>query len=312
MSQAQAVAEAAREALSEALKARKEKRPPLIALGWASSGLLFSIVAVMSFFASLAAGGTLTIDRVFASWSIGLTQAVTVQLVPTKEMAASEQVERALVVLEATPGVREVKPIGREEASALLEPWLGEGNLPADLALPQLVDVRVDTAHPPDLAILADRLKNAVPGAVLDTHLRWKGQLLTFWSWVRLLEALALGLIGVATVATIVFATRAVLETNRELVDLLHLMGAHDAFIAGEFQRHFSIIGSLGGLAGALAALAALWGLAIASRGNDYFAPALASDSKLFLLAVLVPVAVCGVTLLTARVTALTILRRTI
>lgn len=290
----------------------KEKRPPIIALGWASGGLLFLIIAVMSFFASLAAGGTVTLNHVFQSWSAGLTEQVTVQLVPDAAMPAAEQLERTLVILRATPGIADVRPLTRAEATRLIEPWIGSGNLPEDVALPQLVEVRIDGQAPPDFAALADRLEATVPGAGLDDHNRWKSQLAAYWGWVTLTEVLALTLIMLATIATMVFATRAVLEANRELVDLLHLMGARDGFIAGEFQRHFSWIGAAGGAAGAIAAMLALLALTLAGGSNPYFAPALEGGLWMALIVILVPGSVCALTLLTARITALAILRRTI
>ena len=49
-------------------------------------------------------------------------------------------------------------------------------------------------------------------------------------------------LIGICAIAIVVFATRAALEANREIVAVLHLVGARDGFIArqvwGRFLKH--------------------------------------------------------------------------
>ena len=66
---------------------------------------------------------------------------------------------------------------------------------------------------------------------------------------------LVLLLIGAATVLAIIFATRGAMATNREIVDVLHYIGASNKFIAGEFQGRFLSIGLQGGLLGAVAAL---------------------------------------------------------
>src|SRR5690606_13333502 len=50
------------------------------------------------------------------------------------------------------------------------------------------------------------------------------------------------------------FATRGAMASNRDVVSVLHFVGAEDGFIAREFQRHFLLLGLKGGLAGALAA----------------------------------------------------------
>ena len=63
-----------------------------------------------------------------------------------------------------------------------------------------------------------------------------------------------LALVFVATILSVVFATRGAMASNRDVVSVLHFVGAEDGFIAREFQRHFLILGLRGGLAGAFAA----------------------------------------------------------
>jgi cell division transport system permease protein len=45
------------------------------------------------------------------------------------------------------------------------------------------------------------------------------------------------------------------MATNREIVDVLHFIGASNKFIAGEFQGRFLSIGLQGGFLGALLAI---------------------------------------------------------
>jgi cell division transport system permease protein len=64
-----------------------------------------------------------------------------------------------------------------------------------------------------------------------------------------------------ATVLSVTFATRGAMATNRPIVEVLHFIGAKDGFIAGQFQRHFLVLGFEGGLLGGGAAIL-LFGLA--------------------------------------------------
>jgi cell division transport system permease protein len=48
----------------------------------------------------------------------------------------------------------------------------------------------------------------------------------------------------------VTFATRAAMATNRPVIEVLHLIGAKDNFIAAHFQRHFLHLGLQGGLLG--------------------------------------------------------------
>src|SRR5690606_38637656 len=59
----------------------------------------------------------------------------------------------------------------------------------------------------------------------------------------------------VAAGLAVTFATRGAMAGNREVVEVLHFVGANDDFIAREFQRRFFRLGLRGSIAGAGAAL---------------------------------------------------------
>jgi cell division transport system permease protein len=48
----------------------------------------------------------------------------------------------------------------------------------------------------------------------------------------------------------VAFATSGAMADNREVVAVLHFVGAQDRFIAREFQRHFQKLGLKGGVVG--------------------------------------------------------------
>ena len=74
--------------------------------------------------------------------------------------------------------------------------------------------------------------------------------------WGRRILATLFIILIVATTLSVSFATRGAVATNRAVVEVLHLIGARDSYIAGTFQRHFLAVGLKGGLiGGATAAL---------------------------------------------------------
>jgi len=81
-------------------------------------------------------------------------------------------------------------------------------------------------------------------------------------------------LVFAATILSVTFATRGAMATNRPIIEVLHFVGAKDAFIAGQFQRHFLLLGLKGGAIGGLGAMALFaiaglignWFLATASQ----------------------------------------------
>src|SRR5205085_685421 len=109
-------------------------------------------------------------------------------------------------------------------------------------------------------------LREQVPGAVLDDHRGFVARMRAM-SGAALVGGIAvLLLVLLATVLSVTFATRAAMATNRPVIEVLHLIGAKDNFIAAHFQKHFLQLGLQGGLIGGGAALA-VFVLAELARG---------------------------------------------
>jgi cell division transport system permease protein len=62
-------------------------------------------------------------------------------------------------------------------------------------------------------------------------------------------------LLSATAIAVIAFATHAALLARRDIVDVLHLSGAEDRYIARLFERRFWVLALQAGLGGAVAAL---------------------------------------------------------
>lgn len=203
------------------------------------------IVALMVYLATLALAGAFVLGGTAARWQNAQTDRLTVQVPP-----GGDRADRVVDLLRATPGITAVRRLERSELVGLLEPWLGKGAMTSDLPLPELIDVTVARAAMPDLDALEERLGEAAPGVSIDDHGRWMGRLATA---ARAVQALALALtvlIAGAATATVVVATRASLAVHRETIDLLHLIGAQDGFVARAFERRALGLGLRGGLIG--------------------------------------------------------------
>ncbi len=214
------------------------------------------VIAIMAFLAALALGGVMIAERAAQSWQAGLTGRLTVQILPQGESAPESEVGAAVNVLRSTPGVIYAAALSDADNLALVEPWLGRDAIVADLPFPRLIDVRLVPGATPDLDVLATRLKTAAPHAVLDDHGRWIERLRST-AGVVVLGALAiLALIAIGTAASVAFATRAGLAAHREIVQLLHLMGAQDRFIARAFEWHYFLAALAASVVGASLAAA--------------------------------------------------------
>jgi cell division transport system permease protein len=271
------------------------------------------LIALMVYLAALATSGALVLDGALARWDNGLSGTLTVAIPAS---AADDGVAAALTVLKATPGVTAAAALDRNATARLVEPWLGAGVSAAELPLPRLIDVRTDVANAIDFGALRARLAAAAPGAVLDDHRLWLGRLRGL---VRSVEATALGivsLIGTAAVLTVVFTTRAGLAMHREVIELLHIMGARDRYIAAQFQREALRLGLTGGLLGLALAVMTLLGLGHAAEAPQALAqglallPALQLEPWHWAALAAVPVAAAIIAMLTARFTVLGALAR--
>ncbi len=272
---------------------------------------LHLVIAVMCFLASVALGITLTVSSVADNWSADLAGVITVQIKPRPNIDAAEQMSTALEIIRATPGIASATPISSASAAELLEPWLGGVELPDDIGVPQMIDVRLNPERAPDLDALSLRLRNAMPGIEVDDHFRWKSRLSAFAASLKGLAMAALLLIVSATVAIVVFATRAAMEANHGIIEVLHLIGARDTFIAGEFQAQFLWVGLRAGAMGALAAAVLLVFLTVLAGGRgEFFLPGLGVTWTTYPSLLLVPLLAASVSLVTARTTALSVLAR--
>ena len=241
---------------------------------------LVLLIAIMTFLSGVTLGGVVLVQKSAIAWSSDVGRQVTIQIRPVEGEVMESNIRTVIALAEATPGVSEAHAIGLEDSQKLLEPWLGTGLDLSQLDIPRLVVVELGDPKAVDLNMLATNLQ-AVRGATLETHAAWRQQLNTMAGTIVLSGILVLLLIVLATVLAIVFATRGTMATNREIVDVLHFIGASNAFIAGEFQGRFLTLGFRGGLFGGIAAVAFFFFIAWAT-GSIVPDPATAQLGFLF------------------------------
>lgn len=274
------------------------------------------LIGLMVFLAAIATGIAFGIAGGLERWDSGLRGALTVELPPPDAgPLPAGRIEQVLALLRTTRGVASAVPIDPAESQRLIQPWLGEGLDPALLPLPVLVDVHVLGGIGVDMKALETGLAAIVPGATVARHAAWLDRLIRVAELIELSAAVIVALIGAACVLAVVFATRTGLSLHAAVVDLLHLMGASDAFIAAQFQWHAFRLGLRGGLIGLVMAFLAFGALKLAAEhgavpeGSDLL-PALRLPVEAWIAILLLPLATALTGLVTARVTVLRALAR--
>jgi len=269
------------------------------------------LIAFMVFLAILALAGAMALHGGIDRWSRGMEGTLTVQLPPTDDAGGGRGIESVVDRLRAMPGVVSAEEIPPQGIAALLEPWLGDPEFIGELPLPRLIDVRLSDDAAVDAEALATDLRRIVPGTAVDDHRIWLDRLVRLVRTVEGLATAVLVLIGLATIGTVVFATRSGLAIHREAIEVLHLIGAQDSYVARQFAGRALRMGLRGGVIGLVLAAPTLWAIVyLASRLKGGPLPEMALDIQSWVLLCMVPVVVAAIATLTARVTVIRALAR--
>jgi cell division transport system permease protein len=262
------------------------------------------IVALMVFLGALSLAAATAIGGAIDRWDTNLTGRITVQ-VPAKA-AGPKTLTRLVDALTATPGITRAEALSGDATRALVEPWLGSVDADLDLPLPAVIDVETAAGTVFDVNLLAGRLIKIAPGIIVDDHRVWLAPLIRVARTVELVAFAILALIGLTAVSAVIFATRSGLAVHSAIINLLHVMGAQDTYIARQFQMQAMMLGVRGGIIGSVAAVIVLFVLTTMSAGIDVaLLPSASLSPSQWPLLIIVPVAAVIIAMTTARVTVL-------
>lgn len=244
----------------------------------AGAHLVAWVTGLMVFFMTLAFAVNIGLANVTKNWVSGLSGSITVELrAPatdkdddTATSEARKQVDKKVAALTAMGGKHEAiisaRALEDAEVRKLIEPWLGSA-MPADLPLPVLVDMKIKPDA--DMAALKKDILKAAPGATVDTHDDTLEDVSTLVNTARVFVLLLSGVIMLLAVVAISGIVRAKLAIHHPEVETLHLIGAHDEYIARQF-RHHTLKGTLkGALCGVAAMIGTLYAIGQTTKSID-------------------------------------------
>ena len=158
---------------------------------------------------------------------------------------------------------------------------------------------------------LTKRLNEKAPGSSVDDHRIWLERLVSLIRTVQILATMVLFFIGFATIGTVIFTTRTGLEIHREAIEVLHLIGAQDAYIARQFARRALSLGLKGGLLGLVLGVPTLMGIgSLMGRMDGLLVPSLHLQTYHWGMVGILPIGVAIIAMVTARMTVLRSLGR--
>jgi len=279
------------------------------------SGPMPWVIAIMVTMTVIAMAAGLALRNTVVSAQAGLEGGITVQIVEPRAGERRAQSKAALERLRALPGVTGVRLVPQDELDRLIEPWLGtDGGAASTMAIPvpALIDVQLaEQASEARVREIGAALAEVAPAARVDAQSGW---LEPVYDAIASLQWLAIALVlllALALAAAVLMAARTALSTNRETIEIVHLLGGTDAQIARVFQRSMGVDAVGGGVVGfALAVVVILFlGRRFAGLGAGMVeSGALGWSDWLFLA--MVPLAAALLAMLTARLTVVHALRK--
>ena len=267
------------------------------------------IVALMVYLATISLIVASTISGVVHRWDMGLAGRLTVEL-PAPNLAqtgdqSAQLQEQVKHLLMNTPGVAMVRQLSPQEVLKIIEPWVGGKEITVDVdVLPVLLDVELADRKFIHMAKLKTSLNNLNAGITVEDHLKWQEGILDLAHSARVIGFSIVSLIMLAAICIIAFTAQTSLIIHRQVIEILYLVGATDEYIARQFQNHALRVGLKGGVIGLV-----LFGITFFLLG--FFARHLdtrllvdvMSPIMLWTIAIIIPLVVTALMMLSARFT---------
>lgn len=284
----------------------------------AGNRFLVLLVALMTFLAVLMAASFFVLLALGERWTSGLENQMTIEI-PSEDHAGNiltnnvlkNKVEKITTVLDHYPSIESFNVLPDQEIIDLVSPWLGDDIVLEDFPLPALISVKMKPGNEDEIDILRGKIKIAVPHARIDTHETWLNDILRLTKSLRFATLVLCFFVALTATMAIAGAIRSRMAEYHEEIDLLHLMGASDQYISGQFQRHTLILAIKGSAIGlALAFLAMLVIKLIAGDTVTGLIPDFRMVWQDYATICTIPLLVGGLAIITTQKTVLHVLRQ--
>ena len=250
-----------------------------------SSLFLQVMICIAVFLFAVTLAGVLSINSMLVTWNESILGSLTVQIMPVNDVNVQkaqngtlEHQQKALEVLQSLPEVESVTPLTDKQLQKLIQPWLGDGVDLKNLPIPRILDVKLKADAEPDFAKLAEKLAEASPLATLDNHKLWLNKLIKFADGLKMLALTVLVLVIAVTSGVITYSTRTSLGLHQYIIEILHTLGAKDAYIAQQYAKHIGMLGFVGGIIGIMLAVPTIF---MISRLSEQIEGGIISEARL-------------------------------
>lgn len=297
----------------------KDKRKYDIPLNKGSGGTFLKILmGLMTILAIFAIAASFALSEMTTRWSSGLENKATIEIPAEDEngnildqATINNTAKNIATYLQNHPKIETVTIMQEQEIKDLVSPWLGDDITFQNVPLPGIISVSFKKKTDIDIKHLENRLKDFGHHVRLDTHGTWLADLLKFTGALNFTAILISLLIGVTTIVAVSGAVQARMAIFNEELELLHLMGAGDRYIANQLQRYSFITCLQGSAIGAFIGLILLFftGLVLKQK-NISLLPDFDLSAFQLLILIMLPLFIAFLGLVTARQTVLRVLSK--
>lgn len=195
------------------------------------------IMGLLVFLLCLIVAAANSLNTSLHRWYSGMERKVTIEVPVAHEKDRESLMQTTLALVSRVPGVTRVTPVDGDHIFQILEPWIGQPDLLKDLPLPLLFDVDVRTGHSISWPDLSQKLRQIAAGARIEPHSRWQETFGSLRHSLQICAYIFAGLIILVALITVMLLTCSGLDTHRDNIHILQLLGATPTYIAHEFQK---------------------------------------------------------------------------
>tara|TARA_B000000565_G_scaffold255805_1_gene238044 strand:- start:30675 stop:31577 length:903 start_codon:yes stop_codon:yes gene_type:complete len=276
------------------------------------------LISLLIYVATIVFLIALTIHSLIDRWDRDTSHKLTIEIPPMTQsfdhLAAPFTEDMAAKVsqkLRDFPGIKSFRTANQAEIIKTLEPWFGDAEQIKDLPLSKLIYVQLEPGRSFDVIQLQKQLNHIYPAINVEDHFNWKTGIFNMAYAVQIISFLIVVLIFVAVIAMISYMTRTSLIIHRHIIDILHLIGAKNQYIAWQYQSHSFKLALRGTFLGVI--LVAITLLVFDNIMNQFDFPLITkalSSWDIWAITLIIPALVVVLMAYSAKVTALKMLRR--
>lgn len=273
------------------------------------------IVALMVYLATISLIIATMVSGIVKRWDLGLVGRLTVELPAPNLMEddrhsqyLTDQVKKTLMQM---PGAGNIRQLSSNEVLKIIEPWVGGKQIILDPeVLPILFDVELMDRKFVNLPQLKQKLHKLHHGITIEDHLGWQEGLLDLAHSAKVIGFSIVSMILFAAICIIAFTAQTSLIIHRQVIEILYLIGATDDYIAKQFQHHALQVGIKGGAIGIGLFTITYILLNFFSRNLDTrIIHDILSPTGIWAIACIIPIAITGLMMISARLTVRVALR---